>query len=290
MIGSALTPFLQRDGHEVVKLQRGRERPDPHLPSWEPADRKISLAGAGPFDAVIHLAGETIAQRWTATSKARIRDSRVKGTEFLSAFLAGLAERPKVFIAASAIGFYGNRGDEVVAEDSAPGSGFLAEVCKEWEDATRPASESGIRVVNLRLGIVLDSRGGALGKMLRPFRAGLGGRLGSGRQYWSWIAIDDLLAVFRRALIDSSLRGPVNAVSPHPVTNAEFTHTLGLVLRRPTFFNVPAFGVKLLFGEMGETALLASTRVRPARLEQIGFVFQFPKLEAALRHMLRPRE
>ena len=287
LIGSALVPHLANQGHELVRLQRAKQ-PDSR-PSWDPDTERISLADAAPFDAVIHLAGETIAQRWTAAAKRRIRDSRVKGTSLLSKALVNLSPSPKVLISASATGYYGDRGDELVDEQTASGSGFLAEVCRDWEDVTRPAAAHGIRVINLRFGIVLTPRSGALGKMLPIFRLGLGGKLGHGRQYWSWIAIDDLLAVIDCVLTKDTFAGPVNVVSPHPTTNVEFTDALGAVLRRPTFLGVPAFALKVLAGEMAETALLASTRVRSARLEQAGFQFKFPELREALRSLLLTR-
>jgi hypothetical protein len=234
----------------------------------------------------VHLAGENIAGRWTREKKTRIRESRVRGTRLLSTTLAGLPRPPKVLVCASATGYYGNRGEEVLDESSPGGSGFLAGVCRDWEEAAIPAAEKGIRVVNLRFGIVLTAQGGALAKMLPAFRLGLGGKLGNGQQYWSWIVIDDLLSIIERALNREDLSGPINTVSPHPVTNQDFTRTLGAVLRRPNFFTVPASAVRLLFGEMGEEALLSSARVNPALLERVGFNFRFPTLELALRHLL----
>ena len=278
--------FDTSEGHQIIKLNRSSNQADPLQPWWDPENGRIALDKARPFDAVIHLAGESIAQRWTAAAKTRIRNSRVNGTRLLAEALAQLPQRPQALISASATGYYGNRGDELLDEQSAPGAGFLAELCRDWEPATRPAANSGIRVVNLRLGVVLSAKGGALRKMLPAFRLGLGGKLGNGRQYWSWIAIDDLLSIIRYVLSNERFSGPINAVSPHPVTNAEFTRALGSALRRPAFFNVPAFAVKLLFGEMGETALLASFRVRPARLEQSEFVCRFARLEDALEHLL----
>ena len=286
LIGSALKPYLAREGLEVVLLKRTALKVGRMQPSWDPVAGRIALPGAGPLDAVIHLSGETIAQRWTAAAKDRIRHSRVAGTRLLCEALIRLPKPPGILICASATGYYGSRGEELLDEQSAPGCDFLAEVCRDWEAATHSTAEYGIRVVNLRLGIVLAAQGGALKKMLPAFRLGLGGRMGQGRQYWSWIAMDDLLAIIRRLLHDEALHGPVNAVSPHPVTNEDFTRILGKVLHRPAFFTMPAAVVKLLFGEMGEAALLASCRVRPARLEQCGFAFQFPELAGALRHRL----
>lgn len=286
VIGSALVPFLTANGHRVVKLSRSTAPATAPEAFWDPAAGKIDLGRTGSLDAVVHLAGETIATRWTATKKIRIRESRVKGTRLLYEAVAALARAPTVFVCASATGYYGHRGDEVLNEQSASGTGFLAEVCRDWEAATQAASARGIRVVHSRFGIVLSPKGGALARMLPPFRVGLGGKLGSGQQYWSWIAVDDVVRAIHHALVTEDLSGPVNAVSPNPITNLEFTKTLGAVLRRPTFFAVPAVAIKLLFGAMGEEALLASARVKPDRLEQTGFVFQFPRLEPALRHLL----
>ncbi len=287
LIASALAPVLAHDGHEIVRLRRTTNSNEGPFPSWNPNKGSITLSGAGHLDAVIHLAGENIAQRWTPAVKGRIRDSRVGSTKLLSKALASLAQPPEVFISASATGYYGNRGDELVDEQSPSGTDFLADVCRDWEAATLEATAHGIRVVKLRLGIVLTAGGGALKKILPAFRLGLGGKLGGGRQFWSWIAMTDLLAIIRRILAHQALRGPINAVSPCPVTNAEFTRTLGAVLRRPTVFTVPTIGIKLLLGETGETVLLGSCRVRPTVLEQGGFEWQFPTLEAALREELR---
>lgn len=285
LIGSAVAPALESSGRRVVKLRRG-EGPGA---TWNPAEAKIDLALALPLDAVIHLAGENIGARWTAERKRRIRESRVAGTRLLAETLASLPSRPKVLVCASATGFYGDRGDEWLDESSPPGRGYLAEVCSDWEAASAPAETAGIRVVHLRFGIVLAREGGALAKMLPAFRLGLGGRLGDGRQYWSWIALEDAVAALLHALACESLCGPVNAVSPQPVTNREFTATLGRALRRPTIFAVPRFAVNLLFGEMGREAMLASCRARPTKLLSGGFQFQFQDLERALRRTLLER-
>jgi hypothetical protein len=235
----------------------------------------------------VHLAGENIAAgRWTVEKKARIRDSRVKGTKTLCEALAQLSQPPKVLVSASAIGYYGDRGAELLWENSALGTGFLAEVCQAWEEATRPAMEKGIRVVLLRIGVVLSPAGGALAKMLLPFKLGLGGIIGSGKQYMSWIALDDVVGTIDHVLITDTLQGPVNAVAPHPVTNSEFTKTLRRVLRRPTLFPMPAFAARLAFGEMADELLLASTRVEPKRLIATEYRFRYPELEDALRHLL----
>lgn len=283
LIGSAVASAVESSGHRVVKLQRG----DGPGARWDPTTRKINLAPALPLDAVIHLAGENIGARWTAERKRRIRESRVAGTRLLAETLATLSPRPKALVCASATGFYGDRSDEWLDESSSNGSGYLAEICSDWEAASSPADAAGIRVVRLRFGIVLARQGGALAKMLPAFRLGLAGRLGDGRQYWSWIALEDAAAVLLHALKCESMRGPVNAVSSQPVTNGEFTTTLGHVLRRPTFFAMPRFAVNLLFGEMGREAMLASCRAKPGKLLESGFQFCAPDLETALRRTLQ---
>jgi uncharacterized protein (TIGR01777 family) len=286
MVGSALVPFLTGKGHVVTRLARApANAPDKSI-MWNPAAGEIDTAKLEGFDAVIHLAGENIASRWNAEKKAMIRDSRVKGTRLLAESLGRLSRRPQVLVCASAIGYYGSRGDEVMTEESGPGTGFLVEVCREWEAAAVPAAEKGVRVVWLRIGVVLSSRGGALTKMLFPFRMGVGGKVGSGKQYMSWIAVDDVAGVIHHALMSDKLQGPVNAVSPQPVTNYEFTKTLGRVLWRPTIFPMPAFMARLAFGEMANELLLASTRVEPRRLLAAGYSFQHADLEGALRHVL----
>ncbi|MBI4323331.1 MAG: TIGR01777 family protein [Candidatus Omnitrophica bacterium] len=268
-LGSALVPFLIPRGHQVTRLVR----------PYDPA----ALDGV---EAVVHLAGENIIGRWTPEKKTRIRDSRVNGTRVLAESLARLAPPPQVLVCASAVGYYGDRGEERLQEDSPAGSGFLAEVCREWEAATLPAVQQGIRVVNLRIGMVLSPQGGALAKMFPAFRLGLGGCLGSGRQYLSWIALDDLLEAITFALAAPNLRGPVNAVAPTPVTNRAFTKTLGRLLGRPTLCPVPAFAARLVFGEMAQELLLASARVMPAALLASGFAFRYPDLDGALRHLV----
>lgn len=286
LVGTALIKSLVADGHEISRLVRHYTSADAEI-EWSPDRYSIALARIEGFDAVINLAGEGIAEgRWTEEKKRRIRESRVKGTKLLGDALANLTNRPNTFICASAIGYYGNRGDEVLTETSKPGDGFLPEVCAEWEKATALATEQGIRVVNARFGIILDKKGGALAKMLPPFRMGVGGRIGSGKQWMSWIALDDVVDALKFALTNDSLRGPVNFVAPNPVTNAEFTKTLGKALSRPTIFPVPAFAVRLLFGEMGDALLLGSQRVEPASLTKAGYQFQYLGLEEALRHRL----
>lgn len=287
LIGSALVPFLTTGGHTVTRLVRAQPRPEAAAVQWDPLAGRVELASLEGMDAVVHLAGENIAAgRWTPERKARIRESRVRGTTTLCDALAQLSQPPQVLVSASAIGYYGDRGEEVLREDSAPGTGFLAEVCRAWEDATASAVQKGIRVVQLRIGVVLSPTGGALARMLTPFKLGAGGIIGSGKQYMSWIGIDDLVGAIAHALTTDTLHGPVNAVAPRPVTNAEFTQTLGRVLRRPTWLPMPAFAARLAFGEMADALLLASARVEPARLLASGYAFRHPDLEAALRHLL----
>jgi uncharacterized protein len=287
LVGRALAPRLVAEGHSVVALRR-RPLGGPGVQAtWNPEAGQIDLSQSGPLDAVIHLAGETIAQRWTEAAKARIRDSRVRGTRLLCEALAGLPHLPRALVCASATGFYGDRGEEVLDEESPPGVGFLAGICRDWEAATAPALAHGVRVVHLRLGVVLAAQGGALARMLPVFRLGWGGPLGSGRQHWSWIEIGDLASAFQHVLKHEELSGPINAVAPNPVTNREFARTLAVTLGRPAILPVPAWAVKLLLGEMGEEALLASARVTPRKLKQTGFVFAFPELASALRQALR---
>jgi len=285
LVGSALMPRLAEQGHCVRPLTRAANARAGEI-SWNPPSEGPDPALLEGMDAVIHLAGESIASRWTEKKKRTIRESRVRGTGALAASLARMKKPPAVLISASAVGYYGDRGDEILREDSPPGDGFLAEVCRQWETAAEPASQKGIRVVHLRLGVVLSGRGGALGKMLLPFKMGIGGRIGSGRQYMSWIALEDVLQIIQFALTLDSLRGPVNAAAPNPVTNEEFAKTLGRVLNRPTFFSMPAFAARLAFGEMAEAVLLGGARVEPAKLIRSGYSFRYPHLEGALRHLL----
>jgi uncharacterized protein (TIGR01777 family) len=248
--------------------------------------RPLSSAAVSGFEAVIHLAGETVAGRWTEGKKKAILESRVQGTKHLSEALAETPSRPRVFICASAIGYYGNRGDEVLTEASPSGEGFLPEVTREWESASRTVSNAGIRTVNLRLGLVLSPKGGALAKMLTPFRLGLGGKIGSGQQWWSWIHVDDIVGIVHHALQAASLSGPINLVAPNPVRNAEFTSVLASVLRRPAFLHVPAFPLRMVLGEMAEETLLSSARVQPAKLLAGGYAFRFAELRTALEDLV----
>ena len=286
LVGSALVPFLTTEGHRVLRLVR-EAAGGPDAVRWDPASGIQDPARLARVDAVVHLAGENIAaRRWTEAQKDAIRRSRVEGTRRFCEALAELPQPPRVLVAASAIGVYGDRGEEMLTEESAPGAGFLAEVCREWEAATEPAQRAGIRAVHLRFGMILSPQGGALGKMLTPFLLGAGGRMGSGRQYMSWVAIDDAIGAVLHALAMGDLRGPVNVVAPTPVTNAEFARTLGRVLRRAAMMPLPAFAARLAFGEMADALLLASARVVPVKLQASGYAFRFPDLEAALRHLL----
>ncbi len=285
LVGSALVPFLTKCQHEVYALVRTRADLHPNEIAWDSQRGVVSPALLEGLDAVVHLAGESITGRWTAEKKKHIYDSRVQGTRLLCQALSQLQNPPAVFVCASAIGYYGNRGDEILTEQSNKGEGFLSDVCAEWEEATRPAAEKGIRVVNLRFGVILSPKGGALKQMLPPFQWGVGGQMGPGTQYMSWIALDDVVKIIDEVIQQYRVAGPVNVVSPHPVTNAEFTKTLGRVLHRPAFLNMPAFAVKLVFGEMGEELLLSSARVQPKKLEQMDFQFTYPDLEGALRHL-----
>ena len=289
LVGKALIGSLSSDGHQIVRLVRGKPSGAAEV-EWHPNEGRIDNSALEGVDAVVHLAGESIASgRWTDDKKREIRDSRVKGTSLLSDALARLSRPPSVFVSASAIGYYGNRGDEVLTEKSLPGNDFLAEVCVEWEKATRTAVEKGIRTIHSRFGIILDANDGALAKMLTPFRMGIGGRIGDGKQWMSWIAIEDVVNGLKFLMEDKTASGPVNFVTPNAVTNAEFTKTLGRVLSKPTLFPVPAFGVRLAFGEMADALLLSSQRVEPQVLKEKRFVFRWPVLEEALRHLLARR-
>jgi hypothetical protein len=281
LIGSALGDLLTTQGHDVIRVVRRPARAGEV--TWDPTAGTIDADGLRGADAVVHLAGEPIGRRWTGRRREEIERSRRQGTALLAETLASLDPRPRVLVAASAVGCYGSRADEVLTEHAAPGDDFLAGVCAAWEGATQRARDAGIRVVNARLGVVLEA---LLPRLLLPFRLGLGGRLGTGRQWFSWVALDDLLSAFALALLDDRLTGPVNVVAPHPVMNAELTRTLARVLRRPAVIPVPATAVKLALGEMGTATVLASQRVVPERLLESGFRFSYPDLESALRHVL----
>ncbi|TWT45097.1 Epimerase family protein [Phycisphaerae bacterium RAS1] len=286
LVGSHLAAFLRTGGHRVEGLSRGdRSSCDGDI-RWNPARGEIETAKLDGADVVVHLAGQSVAGLWTARRKRAIRESRVNGTTLLCRALARLPRKPHTLISASAIGYYGDRSDEELTEDSSPGTGFLADVAREWEAATVPARDAGIRVIQLRIGVVLAGDGGALAKMKTPFSLGLGGVISDGRQFMSWIAIDDLIGVIHWLMFTDRIVGPLNAVAPRAVTNRDFTKTLGRVLRRPTILPAPAAAVRLLLGEFGRETLLAGARVRPAVLEESGFPFLFPTLEAALRFEL----
>lgn len=286
-VGSALVPALAASGHRIGRLVRTLPRKGKNEIQWGPETGFIDASRLEGIDGVVHLAGENIAaDRWTAEKKAQIRDSRVVGTTLLCETLAGLKQPPKVLVCASAIGYYGDRGDELLTEESGSGAGFLASVCREWEAATKPAEQKGIRVVHLRFGMVLSPAGGAMAKLLPPFKKGLGGVLGTGRQYVSWITLDDVVGVIAHVLTTEALQGPVNAVTPNPVTNRELTRTLGRLLGRMTIFPMPAAAARLVFGELADELLLASQQVQPTRLLATGYEFRYPELEGALRHLL----
>ncbi|GHA79721.1 epimerase [Streptomyces thermoviolaceus subsp. thermoviolaceus] len=285
LIGSALVASLRADGHQVVRLVRRPARTPDEVP-WDPENQQVDAAGLAGCDAVVNLAGAGVGDhRWTEAYKKRIRDSRVFGTAALAEALAGLDTPPRVFVSGSAIGIYGDTGDRVVDEDSPPGDGFLARVCVEWEEAAAPAQEAGVRTVFARTGLVVSRQGGAWGRMFPLFRAGLGGRLGDGRQYWSFISLHDEVAALRHLLDTESLSGPVNLTVPEPLTNARITAAMGRVLRRPTPFAVPAPVLRAVLGEMAQD-VLGSARVVPRRLLESGFSFAFPGIEDAVRAAL----
>lgn len=287
MIGSEVIRRLTEQDRAVIKLVRGTPKSTVTEAQWSVEEGLVNPKRLEGVSAVIHLAGENIAGgRWTEDRKRRIRNSRVQGTEQLCRDLAGLEHKPDVLVCASAIGYYGDRGTTVLDETSPAGKGFLPEVCVDWEAATKPAADAGIRVVNVRIGVVISKQGGALEKMLTPFKLGAGGKVGSGEQYWSWVSLDDVVGVMLHALNCAELSGPVNAVSPHAVTNAEFTEALGSVLHRPTLLPMPAFAAKLALGQMADDLLLASTHVVPKKLEETDYQFQYPQLRECLEHEL----
>ena len=288
LIGSALVPRLVREGHEVVPLVRRRVPAGERAFSWDPEAGTIDRAGleAAAIDAVVNLAGENVFGRWTPRKKQRIRESRVHGTRLVADAIAGFAGPPRVLLAASAVGYYGDRGEEVMTEGSAAGEDFLARVASDWEAATAGAAAAGIRVHNLRFGVVLTPTGGGLGKMLPAFRVGLGGPVGSGNQYFSWIALDDAIKAILHVLATPNLAGPVNITSPTPVTNREFAKTLGKVLGRPAVLTAPTFALRIAFGTEGAAMLESGQRVVPVRLLESGFRFCYDTLEPALRHLL----
>jgi uncharacterized protein len=288
LVGSAVVNYFNGRGDEVFQLVRKPPRAESREIPWNPLKGIEDATLLEGMDAVIHLAGEPIAEgRWTEEKKRRIRESRIEGTRVLAEALAKLERPPHTLLSASAIGYYGSRGSDILTEESARGDDFLARLCGEWEEATTAASRAGLRVIQMRFGIILSATGGALAKMLTPFKFGLGGRLGTGEQYMSWIALDDVVGIIDHLLEKGALRGAVNVVAPNPLTNREFTEALGEVLSRPTLLSTPEFVLRLAFGEMAEVALLASQRVEPARLKESGYVFKYPDLKAALHQILK---
>lgn len=291
LVGSALVPLLTTGGHTVHRLVRGKPNLSAKEIGWNPAQGRLDPSNLEGIDAVIHLGGENIASgRWTQTKRKRIRDSRVDSTRLLAETLARMSHPPKVFLCASATGFYGDRGEELLTEETGPGENFLANVCQQWEQATQPAGDAGIRVANLRFGVVLTPRGGALKQMLPLFRLGLGGRLGSGKQYWSWIGIDDAIGAIYHVLGNSSLSGPINLTAPEPVTNRQFATLLAKILHRPAILPAPSSALRMALGSMADELLLASTRVIPQRLLQTEYEFRNRDLESVLRHLLGRHE
>jgi uncharacterized protein (TIGR01777 family) len=287
LVGSALVEALEADGQFVRRVVRRAPRDAAHEIRWDPVGGTIDAVHFNDVDAVVSLAGENLAaHRWTESFKQQIRDSRIRSTKLLSETLAGLASKPTVLVSASAVGFYGDRGDELVDESSPRGDGFLAQVCQDWEDATHAARDANIRVVNLRIGMVLTRKGGALAKLLTPFRLGVGGILGNGRQYISWITLDDLVRAIKFSIQSAAFNGPVNAVAPEPVTNREFTTVLGRALGRPTVLPMPAFAARMMLGEMADEMLLGGARVEPRALTAAGFQFEHPHFAPALQHAL----
>ena len=288
LIGRALASSLLADGHRVLRLRRGGITDGDDV-GWNPEAGRIDAPALEGVDAVVHLAGEGIGEhKWTDEQKRRIRDSRVRGTAVIAAAVASRERKPHVFVSASAIGYYGNRGDEVLTEESAPGDDFLAGVCTAWEAETKPAADSGVRTVNTRTGVVLAAHGGALQRMLLPFKLGVGGKQGSGKQWMSWIALDDVVGSIRHAIEQPLVRGPINLTAPNPARNEEFAATLGRVLHRPTVLPTPLLPLRLRFGsELVETLLLFSQRVQPAKLETTGYEFRYAALEPALQAIVR---
>ena len=284
LIGSALVPSLRSSGHEVLRLVRSQAMERDEI-RWDPASGELDASRLEGVEGFVNLSGENLAKRWTDGRKRAILDSRVSSTELLARTAAALDPKPSVLVVASAVGVYGDRGDEILTEESATGEGFLADVVRAWEASADPAREAGIRVVHLRQGIVLSKNGGALKPMLLPFKLGVGGRVGSGKQWWSWIGMDDLIAAYAHVL-EGDLAGVVNATAPNPATNEQFTKALGTALRRPTVIPVPAFAARALFGEMGDTMLLRGQRVLPARLVEAGFDFSMPTIDVGLGRAL----
>lgn len=286
LVGSALIKSLGVNGHEVIRLRR--EKDDLNSPWWDPENGILNLGDVRGIDVVVHLAGDNIAEgRWNRQKKERILNSRVQGTKLLAEFFAASEHKPEVVVSASAIGFYGDRGEELLDETREAGKGFVADVCQQWEGATASAVNAGIRVANVRFGVVLSAAGGALKKMLLPFKMGIGGVIGSGNQYMSWVSIDDVVGAIQYILTNDSMKGPVNLVAPNAVNNREFTKTLGRALHRPTIFPMPAFAAQLAFGEMANELLLSSTRVVPKKLLDSGYTFRHPELGVTFESLLK---
>lgn len=277
LIGSKLNSFLTENGHKVIPFQ---------LRANTDLNQLVNILDKENIDAAINLSGENIAGRWTAEKMAKIRDSRLKSTDILYAALSKTAHKPKAFVSASAIGFYGNRDGETVDENAGKGKGFLADLCQDWEKRQNLIGNLGIRVINLRIGIVLSKDGGALAKMLLPFQLGLGGEIGNGKQYMSWVDIDDVIGIINHILVDDNIKGPVNVVAPNPVTNKEFTKALGKVLHRPTLLPIPSLGLKIIFGPMADELLIEGQKVMPVKLQASNYKFKYADLESSLRHSL----
>ena len=287
LLGSTLIPFLKTGGHTVLQLVRRPPNKKIGEIRWDPANGTIDLDDTETIDAVIHLSGENIGEgHWSPEKKKRIIDSRVQSTRLIAETISKMKNPPRVFLSASAIGFYGDRGDILVDESATVGNDFISDVCRMWEESTEAAVQAGIRTASLRIGIVLSPQGGALGKLLLPFTLGIGGKIATGRQYMSWISIDDTIGAIHHALFDDKISGPVNLISPNPATNQTFTETLAKVLSRPAYFRVPKFAIETVFGEMGRETILSSTRVKPVVLSETGYAFRHPDLEGALRHLL----
>ena len=287
LVGKALCNLLIKKGIAVYRLVREDPDTNPQAIFWDPYEKKINLSAIENFDAVVHLAGENIASgRWTKALKEKIADSRILPTGFLAESLIKLNDPPKVFLSASALGFYGDRPDENLDEDSLPGEGFLAEVAKKWEEASYKVSEKGIRLVNMRIGVVLSKHGGALKRMLPVFKLGLGGRLGDGKQFMSWIGIEDLCRAIHFSILNQNISAAVNFVSPNPVTNSEFTKMLAKVLRRPALLPVPKFAPRMIFGQMADEILFSNAKIFPKKLHNNGFKFKYPELHDALKSTL----
>ncbi len=291
LIGTALSERLHKQGNEILAITRRQSLSAPYtIVHWDVERKELDASALEGVDGVVHLAGETIAERWSAKKKALIRSSRVEGTKLLVEGLKSLSKRPPVLVSSSAVGFYGGRGDEELDEQSAPGTGFLTEVCQAWETESVRAEELGMRVVRLRTGIVLSTKGGALAQMLFPFKLGLGGPIGNGTQWMSWVHIDDVVSGFHFALHQSEFSGVANLTAPQPARNAEFAKALGQALSRPAFLPAPGFALKLVFGEMAQDLLLDGQKVLPRRLEQAGYKFQHPGLAQALQDVISLRK